>query len=150
MVFCQSDTYGGNYIIDADNRITAIDFADSSIVPASLARFAIGLDHLGCYIAEWVNVPLTEGVDNRAALSVTYNCMVMSSSFDKVGKRTPGGDEETQKRFDLPLLEAGILDPPIDFGPTLGELAAMGIHDPFLDISSKFPQKPRRPRVYLS
>ncbi|KFX88754.1 hypothetical protein V490_07421 [Pseudogymnoascus sp. VKM F-3557] len=151
MVFCQSDTFADNYIIDADNRVTAIDFADASIVPSSLAKFALALPTLGFDIRQWVNVPATEGIDNTKALLVAYGPMTMSlHSFDKAGKRTSGGDEETQRRFDLPLLQEGILDPPIDFGPTLGELAAMGIHDPFLDISSKFPQKPRRPRVYLS
>lgn len=124
MVFCQSDIFHGNYIIDADNRVTAIDFADSSIVPSSLAKFSARFHNLGVSISQWVNVPATEGIDNTEALLTVYGPMVMGShSFDKVGRRLPGGDDETQNRINQSLPEE-VRTYPRNLGPTLGEVMA--------------------------
>lgn len=124
MVFCQSDIYHGNYMIDADNRVTAIDFADSSIVPSSLAKFSARFYNLGVDINQWVNVPATEGIDNTEALLAAYGPMTMgSSSFSRVGRRIAGGDDETQNRINQ-ALQHEVRDYPRSWGPTLGEVIA--------------------------
>ncbi|KFY28565.1 hypothetical protein V493_02867 [Pseudogymnoascus sp. VKM F-4281 (FW-2241)] len=124
MVFCQSDIFHGNFMIDADNRVTAIDFADSSVVPSSLAKFSARFHNLGVDISQWVNVPSTEGIDNTQALLVAYGPMTIASgSFVRVGGRMPGGDEETQNRINQ-ALQHEVRGYPRPFGPTLGEVIA--------------------------
>jgi hypothetical protein len=121
MVFCQADIYHGNYMIDADNRVTAIDFDRSSIVPS---KFSARFHNLGVDISQWVDVPATEGIDNTEALLVAYGPMTMaSSSFYTVGKRTRGGDDETQNRINQ-ALQHEVRDYPRSWGPTLGEVIA--------------------------
>ncbi|KFY72479.1 hypothetical protein V499_07388 [Pseudogymnoascus sp. VKM F-103] len=90
MVFCQADIYHGNYMIDADNRVTAIDFDLSSIVPSSLAKFSARFHNLG---------------------------------VDIIGKRTRGGDDETQNRINQ-ALQHEVRDYPRSWGPTMGEVIA--------------------------
>ena len=105
MVFCQSDLFPDNFMIDEHHRVTAIDFADASILPSSFAKFALAADYrLGFDISDWVYIPVTEGVDNTAALGSVAAPMIMGSlSFWKLGSRLPGGDEETQNRVNLTL-----------------------------------------------
>ncbi|KFY01215.1 hypothetical protein O988_02866 [Pseudogymnoascus sp. VKM F-3808] len=104
MVFCQSDLFPDNFIIDADNRVAAIDFSDASIVPSSFAKYALVDHRLGFDIGQWVYVPVTKGIDNTQALLQVSGPIIMgSSSFSKLGKRLPGGDQETQDRFTLAL-----------------------------------------------
>ncbi|KFY03592.1 hypothetical protein V490_00120 [Pseudogymnoascus sp. VKM F-3557] len=98
MVFCQSDIFADNFMIDADNRVTAIDFSDTSILPSSFARFALLASKLDVDISQWVHVPVTEGVDNLGALGDIMAPIIQGSySFWKVGSNLPGGDDEPQK-----------------------------------------------------
>jgi hypothetical protein len=155
MVFCQSDQYHENFIIDANNRITLVDFADSSIVPSSLAKYAaVGVGYRPNFdFCQWVEVPATEGIDNTQAIMAVSGPMVMGShSFYKLGKRLPGGDDETQSRIKLASEQELFVDRKPDFGPSLAELKTMGIHHPLHDEmpANNSPPKPRRPRVYLS
>lgn len=65
-----------------------------------------------------VYVPVTEGVDNTKALLQVSGPIVMGSySFSKLGKRLPGGDQETQNRINLEVTRY-----PSSQGPTLGEV----------------------------
>ncbi|KFY88497.1 hypothetical protein V498_06770 [Pseudogymnoascus sp. VKM F-4517 (FW-2822)] len=126
MVFCQSDHYHENFIIDADNHIIAIDFADSSIVPSSLAKYAaFGVGYrLHFDFHQWVEVPATEGIDNTSAIMAVSGPIVMgSSSFTKLGRRLPGGDGETQDRINMSL-SPEVRCYPSSLGPTLGEVIA--------------------------
>lgn len=85
-------------MIDADNRVTAIDFSDTSILPSSFARFALLASKLDVDISQWVHVPVTEGVDNLGALGDIMAPIIQGSySFWKVGSNLPGGDDEPQK-----------------------------------------------------
>ncbi|OBT84845.1 hypothetical protein VE02_05919 [Pseudogymnoascus sp. 03VT05] len=126
MVFCQSDNYHENFMIDADDRVTAIDFADLSIAPPSLAKYAsVGVGYrLHFDFRQWVEVPATEGIDNTVAMMAVSGAIVMgSNSFYKLGRRLPGGDDETQDRINQALPHE-VRYYPYDFGPTLGEIIA--------------------------
>ncbi|OBT66410.1 hypothetical protein VE03_04874 [Pseudogymnoascus sp. 23342-1-I1] len=125
MVFCQSDQYYDNFIIDANDRVIAIDFADSSIVPSSLAKYAaFGVGYRTHFdFRKWVEVPATEGIDNLSAIAEASGAIVMSSSFNGLGRRLPGGDEETQNRINL-ALQHEVREYPRNFGTTLGEVIA--------------------------
>ena len=91
-------------MIDVDNRVTAIDFSDASIVPSSFVKYALFDHRLGFDIDQWVYVPVTKGIDNiQALLQVSGPIIMGSSSFSKLGKRLPGGDQETQARITLAL-----------------------------------------------
>jgi hypothetical protein len=94
-------------MIDTDHRVTAIDFSDVSILPSSFAKSALVDHRLGFDISQWVYVPVTEGVDNTKALLSVSGAIVMGSySFWSVGRRVPGGDEETQNRINLTLQQS--------------------------------------------
>jgi hypothetical protein len=111
-------------MIDADNRVTAIDFAESSIVPSSLAKFSARFHNLGVHISQWVDVPATEGIDNTEALLAAYGPMAMGSgSFSRVGRRIAGGDDETQNRINQ-ALQHEVRDYPRSHEPTLREVIA--------------------------
>lgn len=92
MVFCQSDMFHGNFMIDDDGNVVMIDFALSSIVPSSFAKYAaLGIDIRHDYpILEWVDVPSTDGIDNVAALGACRAPFVQGShSFAMIGRRIP-------------------------------------------------------------
>lgn len=108
MVFCQSDLFHGNFMIDAHERVTAIDFSDASILPSSFSKHALADHRLGFDISKWVHLPVTEGVDNTAALWAVSGPMVMGSySFTRLGRELPGGDTETQDRINRTLQHLG-------------------------------------------
>ncbi|KAH8908603.1 hypothetical protein BR93DRAFT_966660 [Coniochaeta sp. PMI_546] len=93
MVFCYSDLWPDNFMIDDTGRAAVIDFADDN--------------RLGFDISERVKVPTTEGVDNSEALAAVSGRMAIESFFlYRLGQRLPGGDKETQERIarecDLP------------------------------------------------
>ncbi len=71
LVFCQSDPYPDNFIIDDAGHVTAIDFSEVSILPASFAKFAV-LDRrkAGKALRRGVQVPMAEGIDNSIAIAV--------------------------------------------------------------------------------
>ncbi|OAA58518.1 Protein kinase-like domain protein [Niveomyces insectorum RCEF 264] len=101
MVFCQSDWYHGNFMIDDAGRIVAIDFSETSIVPASFARYKL-YDHRLAFDLplEQVYIPMEGGIDNVNAVNSVCGIMAMASYFfARVGKRTPGGTDEEQQRL---------------------------------------------------
>lgn len=100
MIFCQSDWFPNNFIIDSDGCVTAIDFSDASILPSSFAKYMLWEHRLGFDMHERVYIPATEGVDNTEALLATAGPMVMGpSSFSSMGRRFMGGDSDTQQRI---------------------------------------------------
>lgn len=158
MVFCQSDLFPGNFIIDSDNRVTAIDLADVSILPSSFAKLAVSDYTLGYDIVDispWVYFPVTEGVDNTRALSALCGRITTGGVdyFARVGLNLPGVNE-TQNRIKLALQHQVIDDRRPFKGPTVGEIMAMGgeVGDEIADFQrhmETFKRKPRTPRVYL-
>ncbi|RJE25079.1 hypothetical protein PHISCL_02614 [Aspergillus sclerotialis] len=109
MVFCQSDLYLGNFMIDHHGNVLAIDFAITNILPSSFSKFAIlAID--GCHeypMLEWANVPSADGIDNTAALCAAVAPMVMGpSSFATCGRRIQGAEwkpEYTSNGDGLPV-----------------------------------------------
>ncbi|KAK2877180.1 hypothetical protein FQN49_001375 [Arthroderma sp. PD_2] len=93
MVFCFSDLWLGNFIIDDQNRVVVIDFGDVSVLPSSFSKFAL-LPSQNDYpidISSWVKVPSTDDVDNTEALcAIAGPMMVGSSSFESIGQRIAG------------------------------------------------------------
>lgn len=109
MVFCFSDVWLGNFIIDQDGGITVIDFADASILPSSFSRFVLldASDNIRRDISDLVSIPATEGVDNTEALAAVAGSMVMGwYFFAKAGIRLLG------RRFDA--LEDRVWKPLLD------------------------------------
>ena len=97
MVFCQSDLYPDNFMIDDAGHAVVIDFSEASILPSSFARASSRENRLGFDINEQVWIPTTEGVENSQALLAISGVMAMASDFlARLGRRLPGGDEETQ------------------------------------------------------
>jgi serine/threonine protein kinase len=100
MVFCQSDLFPKNFMIDTHGGMVLIDFDIVSILPSSFARYSLSDNRLGFDIRERVWVPSTEGVDNTQALSAVEGRMAQGSAFLAIlGERLPGGEEETQDRI---------------------------------------------------
>ncbi|KAF3480163.1 uncharacterized protein GIQ15_05510 [Arthroderma uncinatum] len=95
MVFCHSDAWPGNFIINKQGHVTVVDFSEVSILPSSFAKYAITpsvKDH-EYSLLPWIDVPSTDGVDNTRALFAATNPMIMGAgSFAKAGKRIPGYD----------------------------------------------------------
>ncbi|KAF2816375.1 uncharacterized protein BDZ99DRAFT_566213 [Mytilinidion resinicola] len=94
MVFCYGDVWPENFILDLDQRlVTIIDFAVSSILPSSFAKYALrsGGNKIDVRLDELVKVPTTDGVDNFDALCSAAACMVQGpSSFAICGRRILG------------------------------------------------------------
>lgn len=97
LVFCYSDIWPDNFLIDNDNTIV-VDFADVSILPSSFSKFALktATSKMKCDMTHLVIIPMTDGVDNTPALLDVYSLMSMgSSSFATSGRRLLG-DEKNQ------------------------------------------------------
>ncbi|WEW61239.1 hypothetical protein PRK78_006729 [Emydomyces testavorans] len=93
MIFCHSDLWFGNFMIDQDGRVTVIDFANTSILPSSFSKFLLlpSQNRLRSVVSKWVSIPSTDGVDNTAALADASGPMIMGqSSFASIGRRVPG------------------------------------------------------------
>lgn len=93
MVFCYSDVWLDNFIIDDRDRITVVDFEDASILPSSFSKFILAgtRDKIDRDIRHMVVVPETEGVDNTSALIAIARPMMMGSgSFAKAGRKLLG------------------------------------------------------------
>lgn len=93
MVFCYSDVWLDNFIIDDEDRITVVDFEDSSILPSSFSSFILAgaRDKINRGIRHMVVIPKTEGVDNTSALIALARPMMMGSgSFAKAGRKILG------------------------------------------------------------
>ncbi|KND91581.1 hypothetical protein TOPH_03825 [Tolypocladium ophioglossoides CBS 100239] len=80
LVFCYSDIWLGNFIID-DSRITIIDFSEASILPSSFSKHAVAWreSQIRCNISHLVVIPTTNGVDNTSALREATSAMAMRS-----------------------------------------------------------------------
>ncbi|KAI0184778.1 hypothetical protein EV127DRAFT_504323 [Xylaria flabelliformis] len=106
MVFCQSDYWPDNFMIDDTGCVVVIDFSDVSILPSSFAscaaqRTGLGFENLGYDIFERVWFPKTDGVDNTQALLAACGRMPIGCSMlAKVGRMLPGGDIHTQWRIE--------------------------------------------------
>ena len=107
LVFCFSDIYPSNFIIDPPGSratVTVIDFADASILPSSFARYSSYDNKFYAYteqLSRLVHAPVTDGVDNRAALCAVMGPLVFASaSFGSIGRRTLGGDDASQKQIE--------------------------------------------------
>ncbi|KAL7623752.1 hypothetical protein AAE478_005305 [Parahypoxylon ruwenzoriense] len=93
MVFCYSDVWLDNFIIGEDGSVSVIDFADTSFLPLSFARFVLlgTAGKINYDISQYVSLPTTTGVDNTHALMAVAGPMMMGpGSFVKVGRQIPG------------------------------------------------------------
>ncbi|KAI0466900.1 kinase-like domain-containing protein [Xylaria cf. heliscus] len=106
MVFCQSDYWPENFMIDDTGCAVVIDFSDVSILPSSFAscaakRNGYGFKSLGFNIHDRVWFPTTDGVDNTDALHVACGRMPIGwAALSKLGRMLPGGDIQTQWRIE--------------------------------------------------
>ncbi|KAH8156596.1 hypothetical protein CIB48_g11650 [Xylaria polymorpha] len=106
MVFCQSDYWPDNFMIDDAGNPVVIDFSDVSILPSSFAscaakRSGLGFQNIGFNIFERVWFPTTDGVDNTQALLVACGRMPLRwAMLANLGKMLPGGDMQTQWRIE--------------------------------------------------
>ncbi|OAA53602.1 Aminoglycoside phosphotransferase [Niveomyces insectorum RCEF 264] len=101
MVFCHSDWYIDNFMIDDAGGAVVIDFADASILPVSFARHMPWDHRLGFDVHNKVWFPDSERpVENSQAVSSVAGMMPIGLAFfSKLSKDVSGGDEETQKRL---------------------------------------------------
>jgi hypothetical protein len=93
LIFCYSDIWLDNFIIDENGRVVVIDFEDASILPASFANFVLAStrDKIKRNIRPLVHVPMTDGVDNTKALYAIFGPMVQGAgSFAKAGRQRLG------------------------------------------------------------
>ncbi|QKX57150.1 uncharacterized protein TRUGW13939_04258 [Talaromyces rugulosus] len=93
MVFCYSDVWLDNFIIDDTDRIIVVNFEDVNILPSSFSKFILAgtRDKIGRDVRHMVVVPETEGVDNTSALiAVARPMMIGSGSFAKAGRKLLG------------------------------------------------------------
>lgn len=92
MVFCYSDIWLENFILDQDAKtVTVIDFSETAFLPSSFAKYVLspGLTKIKRDISGLVTVPSTEGVDNTEALHAAHGPMVMGwSGFVLSGVRS--------------------------------------------------------------
>ncbi|OAA62761.1 Aminoglycoside phosphotransferase [Niveomyces insectorum RCEF 264] len=111
LVFCFSDTYPDNFLLDACGQLIVVDFADVSILPSSFAKYAVCKNRFGVDMERLVHTPTTDpvnndndndnGNDNTFALRAASGSVVVSPYFfAKLGRRMPGGDEEVQTRIE--------------------------------------------------
>ncbi|CAI4217552.1 unnamed protein product [Parascedosporium putredinis] len=96
MVFCYSDLWLQNFMIDDDDNVAVVDFAVVSILPSSFSKLVLfGEDSkIGRDISNLVQIPTTKGVDNTAALYDVCAPMVFSPHvFASIGCKLPGDIE---------------------------------------------------------
>lgn len=96
-VFCYSDLSRGNFIMDEQDRITVVDFAELGIVPLSFAKYVLlvcGFDGLGPSIRPWITFPDTS--DYMANVYVLVDLSVPTlqgnGSFGLIGLQVSNGD----------------------------------------------------------
>lgn len=100
MVFCYSDLWPDNFLIADTGRATVIDFSEASILPSCFSKYVLRDNRLGIDISKLVWIPATEGVDNTEAVAAVAGRINIASAFlYKLGRRQPGGDQETQERI---------------------------------------------------
>lgn len=113
LIFCYSDLWLGNFIIDEQKRVAVIDFADVSILPSSFLKYAIldSIHKLGRDISDLVTVPSTPGVDNtNAVLACQASLSMAPCGFYELGLELLGnaeGEESIEAvPEDKPLMDA--------------------------------------------
>lgn len=100
MVYCFSDVHPANFMIDINGGIVVVDFAETSILPASFALCRIHGNRLDFDVTKLVTIPGASS-DNMRALGTAGCRMTMGpSSFAKMGQRVEGGDDATQQRLE--------------------------------------------------
>lgn len=128
MVFCYSDIWLGNFILDQDAKtVTVIDFSETAFLPSSFAKYVLapGLTKIKRDISGLITVPSTEGVDNTAALHAVHEPMVMgwsgfvSAGVHLFGRLPPPEEGELTDLLDengdpivIPRLKKGPPTPP--------------------------------------
>ncbi|KAH7011373.1 hypothetical protein EDB80DRAFT_891202 [Ilyonectria destructans] len=146
IVFCYSDVWLGNFLIDEDNHVTVIDFADCSILPSSFSKFGFSASQTKIKrdISELVTVPTTDSIDNTLALCVAKAPMVMGPrSYASSSRRLLGnGTEEKDDRIHLVVRYAQgspIIDVPREVLKTPGYEKSLS----FVDLPPLSPPPPR-------
>lgn len=81
MVFCYSDLWPHNFMVDDNGQTFIVDFAHASFLPSSFSKMILvaGEHKIGCDLTSQVMIPTTDGVDNSRALCVAGEAMVMGS-----------------------------------------------------------------------
>ncbi|KAK2597390.1 hypothetical protein QQS21_006014 [Conoideocrella luteorostrata] len=93
MVFCYSDIWLENFIIDDDGTITIVDFEDASILPASFSRYTLAgtKGKIRRDIRDIAVVPKIKGIDNTFALMAAAHPMMNGwGSFARAGRKLLG------------------------------------------------------------
>lgn len=86
-MFCQSDLYPENFLIDDTGHVVVIDFSEASIVPSSFASYCLHYNRLEFGVRDKVRVPTTDGVDNTQALLEASNAMTTGwVVFESLGR----------------------------------------------------------------
>ncbi|KAK2608478.1 hypothetical protein QQS21_002940 [Conoideocrella luteorostrata] len=154
MVFCYSDVWLGNFIIDDDGGIVVVDFEDASILPSSFSRFSIAgaWDKIDRDIRDMVVVPKTEGIDNTSALFDVARPMVNGAgSFAKAGRRLLGNYDTENEPDQVHKLVTDAQSQPVIFAlelarpsphPTFGEPPPIFTGYPFTELPPPLPPLP--------
>lgn len=92
MVFCYSDIWLGNFILDDEGRITVVDFELASILPSSFSKFALAdsRSKMNRDIGPMVVVPQAKDIDNTRALSAISCLVQVRAGFAKAGRKILG------------------------------------------------------------
>ncbi|KAG8407743.1 hypothetical protein J3459_018377 [Metarhizium acridum] len=92
MVFCYSDIWLGNFILDDEGRITVVDFEDASILPSSFSKLVLAgtWEKIDRDIRHMVVVPQAKDIDNtRALVAISYPIQVCGG-FANAGRKILG------------------------------------------------------------
>lgn len=100
MVYCFSDIHPANFMIDNNGGIVVVDFAETSILPATFALCRIHSNRLDFDVTKLVPVPGAT-YDNMRALGTAGRRLICGTvSFTYMGKRVEGGDAATQSKLE--------------------------------------------------
>lgn len=114
-MYCYSDLWPHNFMVDDAGQAYVVDFAFASFLPSSFSKMALRARRhkIGCDLSDQVTTPVTEGVDNTLALCDAAAAMVMASGmFHKMGRSLFGDapeytlmEEEEKTWTPRPLLD---------------------------------------------
>ncbi len=99
MVYCFSDIHPANFMIDINGGIVVVDFAETSILPASFALCRIHGNRLDFDVTKLVTVP-GASFENMRALGTAGYRIAIGTGFAKMGQGVEGGDDATQRRLE--------------------------------------------------
>jgi hypothetical protein len=107
MLYCFSDIHPANFMIDVNGGVVVVDFAETSILPASFVLCRIHSNRLAFDVTQLVTIP-GASVDNMCALGLAgRRIMIGAGSFASMGRRVQGGDEATQQRLESCIQTSG-------------------------------------------